>query len=174
MSSVTQSITKEKKENGLLLHNLSKANIASNDKFLFRLCSLAQCPGLKYFKNIKPASRLCKKKKKNIKNFSHHLLCETLLCVTVGQERERRTKTGLKDAMRQMFDGIREYMVCGVLSSFQQNKLEQQSKQKTCFALYYLVSQIDGRHLKRKNIQRILGCIMQCSSRFCRLYKVRL
>ena len=52
-------------------------------------------------------------------------------------------KTGLKDAMRQMFDGIREYMVCGVLSSFQQNKLEQLeelSKQKTCFALYYLVS----------------------------------
>ena len=43
MISVTQSITKaQKKENGLLLHNLSKDNIATNDKFLSRLYSSAQ------------------------------------------------------------------------------------------------------------------------------------
>ena len=40
MISVTQSITKAgKKENGLLLYNLSKDNIATNDKFLSRLYS---------------------------------------------------------------------------------------------------------------------------------------
>ena len=50
---------------------------------------------------------------------------------------DKEQKIGLKDAMRQMFDGIKEYMVWRVLSSFQQNKLEQQSKQKTCSALYY-------------------------------------
>ena len=45
MISVTQSITKaQKKENGLLLHNLSKDNIATNDKFLSRLYAL--CSGL--------------------------------------------------------------------------------------------------------------------------------
>ena len=43
MISVTQSITKAgKKENGLLLYNLSKDNIATNDKFLSRLYSSAQ------------------------------------------------------------------------------------------------------------------------------------
>ena len=63
--------------------------------------------------------------------------CSVLLLDKNGNEGQ---KTRLRDAMRQMSDGIREYMVCGVLSSFQQNKLEQQSKQKTCFALYYLVS----------------------------------
>ena len=60
--------------------------------------------------------------------------CSVLL---LDKNENEGQKTGLKDAMRQMFDGIREYLVCGVLSSFQQNKLEEQSKQKTCFALYY-------------------------------------
>ena len=90
MSSVTQSITMERKENGLLLHHLSKANIATNNKFLSRLYSLAWCPGLEYHAS-QPAG-YARRRKEKYKNFSHHLLRETLLCVTIGQEREQRTK----------------------------------------------------------------------------------
>ena len=88
---------------------------------------------------IMPASPLCKKKR-NIKISRIIYSVKHRSVLPLDKKGNKGQKTGLKDAMRQMFDGIREYMVCGVLSSFQQNKLEQQSKQKTCFALYYLVS----------------------------------
>ena len=88
--------------------------------------------------SIMPASQpaMQEEEKRNIKISRIIYSVKHCSVLPLDKNGNKGQKTWLKDAMRQMFDGIREYMVCGVLSSFQQNKLEQQSKQKTCFALY--------------------------------------